>query len=210
MLPSTSGPLACRMKVRRASEHRRLDHPAPLAGAGEKEAPLDHGSAYASTRWNRGMLLRPSSALIVGAVCAGCAVESPTPGPLTGTRIVEGAEQIVLPSDIPLVGGHLVLADAEAPYLRIFRLSGEPVQRVGNDGEGPGEFRAVTSLATSRSPSGTLDVLASDHRRQRLTRFGLADSRSRAGEPLRLLPTAGTSVAALERESLPPTPGHQR
>ena len=68
------------------------------------------------------------------------------------------------------------VADAQAREIRVFSETGEFRQRVGRDGEGPGEFRHVGGLA--RAPDG---VGAMDGRLGRVTVFDAS------GEVVRLL-----------------------
>ncbi len=68
---------------------------------------------------------------------------------------------------------HIIVLERDAPFVRVFDMRGTQVQALGRAGNGPGEFRAPTSL-TWEERTGRLLVL--DPSNARLTTYLLADS----------------------------------
>lgn len=115
---------------------------------------------------------------------------APTPIRITGARTV--AEVAVLGRPIDgVVGpdGRFCVADASNGQITCLRHSGQVLWRTGREGEGPGEYRALSRI-TSMDDNG---ILAFDRGLNRLTRL---DSAGRVIGTLRL-PTAFRQVISL-------------
>lgn len=100
------------------------------------------------------------------------------PSELQG-RLWTRSEAMGLPGDIEVMGNHLVLVDRlGAPALHIIeRRTGELVASIGQEGDGPGEFRAPVALDPV---AGSTAVWVFDVGLQCLTRVDLVDGRLRA------------------------------
>ena len=104
----------------------------------------------------------------------------PTMGPetvaLSGDAVViSNSEALAVPTDVEVVGEYLVLVDrrAERPIHVVRRASGDLVRSLGRSGDGPGEYRALSSV--SPIPGSATAFWAYDMAHARLTYVDLAD-----------------------------------
>ncbi len=97
---------------------------------------------------------------------------------------------------LPLPGGELAVANGGTNEIRIFDSQGRYVRTVGGLGEGPGEFRRLSWIA-SREPDS---LVASDVRLRRITVFDAN------GRYARTATTIGSSQSPEQTAMAPPEP----
>ncbi|HUC85922.1 MAG TPA: 6-bladed beta-propeller [Candidatus Acidoferrales bacterium] len=64
-----------------------------------------------------------------------------------GRRLFEITNELARPSGLALLGGHLLVVDAELHQVVVFGLQGELISKFGRRGNGPGEFNFPTHIA---------------------------------------------------------------
>jgi len=126
---------------------------------------------------SRTMVLAVSVASVVLSACGRRSPDTDRSTSATGARVIGGEAQILNPTALAVAGEYLVVADAEAPFLRLFSAGdGRLVNQAGREGEGPREFRSIAGISVETSPSGEIGIMAFDYRLQRLTRLVIADT----------------------------------
>lgn len=153
-----------------SSEHARLPHlllaAAGLLAAGCGDAGEQSGAAPA-VRDSAGVTIVEHPAGAVGEAPRWTA--APEPALEIGSLDGGGPRQLAEVTDAVLLSdGSVVVGHHQPPELRYFSAEGEHVWTVGGEGEGPGEFRHVSTLL--RLPGDTL--LVQDGRLDRLSLFG--------------------------------------
>ena len=109
-------------------------------------------------------------------ISAGPPLEAPEAQAVAGdASILNQSEELAIPTDVEIVGEHLVLVDRRAnqPIHVLHATSGELLRSIGRDGDGPGEYRALRSV--SRVPGSATAFWAYDMADSRLTYVDLAD-----------------------------------
>lgn len=108
---------------------------------------------------------------------AGPLLEAPEALALAGdASILNQSEELAIPTDVEIVGEHLVLVDRRAsqPIHVLNAASGKLLHSIGREGDGPGEYRALRSV--SRVPGSATTFWAYDMANSRLTYVDLADA----------------------------------
>lgn len=109
-------------------------------------------------------------------VSAGPALLEPdAPTVIVRADIVHASEELAIPTDLEVVGGHLVLVDryADHPIHIVDATEGELLRSLGRAGDGPGEYRQLSSIAPV--PGSSTAFWAYDMGLARLTYVDLAD-----------------------------------
>jgi hypothetical protein len=87
-------------------------------------------------------------------VAVGALLLAPAPPPLfaqTPKPVLIGGDwderaSLVLPRQVEVVAGRIVVLEAEAPFIKVFSLDGRLLQRLGGSGAGPGELRYAAAM----------------------------------------------------------------
>jgi hypothetical protein len=110
---------------------------------------------------------------------AGPPLLEPTAAVATMVRaeLVHTSDALAIPTDLEVVGEHLVLVDRYADEsIHVLREDGTLVRSFGRQGDGPGEYRQLTSI--SRDPRSANAFWAYDMAPARLTYIDLEDEES--------------------------------
>lgn len=120
----------------------------------------------------------PRQVALLTLLLAACTSGEPapvTPEHITGVPLIHGADRILNPSAMVLLDGQLVIGDDEAPFLRVFSLDdGGALASAGAAGDGPDEFRMITSLSTDHSGRDGDVLIAFDGRHQQVSPWSMA------------------------------------
>jgi hypothetical protein len=81
-----------------------------------------------------------------------------TPVAEIGCESCEGLERFGVVTSVALGHGRVVVADRDAPHVRVFRMDGSPVAALAPEGEGPGELRYPLAIGISAEGIAVMDM----------------------------------------------------